>query len=117
RLGLRRLSLDLELAECQLELLADPIERRVRAGGDGRSDIFEREAERARFERRQPGRAAEGVAEQLLLDAHLVSLQLRVDGVAATAEVDEVEELEVLLELLLGNVEAVDQVARRDRRS
>ena len=86
-------------AERLLELRADAVERRVRAGGDHRPDELEREPDRARLERRQPRRAAERVAEELLVDVHLVAVQLGVDGVAAAAEVDEVEQREVLLEL------------------
>ena len=70
------------------------------AGGDHRPDELEREADRARLERRQPRRPAERVAEELLVDVHLVALQLGVDRVAAAAEVDEVEQREMLLELL-----------------
>ena len=91
---------EVEGAERLLELRADAVERRVRAGGDHRPDELEREPDRARLERRQPRGAAERVAEELLVDVHLVALQLRVDGVAAAAEVDEVEQREVLLELL-----------------
>ncbi len=44
----------------------------------------------------------------------VVAVQLGVDGVAAAAEVDEVEEREVLLELLVRNLEALDEVGGRD---
>ena len=91
---------EVERAERLLELRADAVERRVRAGGDHRADELEREADRARLERRQPRRPAERVAEELLVDVHLVAVQLGVDGVAAAAEVDEVEQREMLLELL-----------------
>ena len=99
--GLRRRGLrEVELAERLLELRAHAVERRARAGGDHRPDELEREPDRARLERRQPRRPAERVAEELLVDVHLVAVQLRVDGVAAAAEVDEVEQREVLLERL-----------------
>src|SRR6185503_13068903 len=88
RRGLR----ELELAERLLELPADAVERGVRAGRDHRADELEREPDRARLERRQPRRPAEGVAEELLLDLHLVVVQLGVDRVAAAAEVDEVQQ-------------------------
>ncbi len=98
--GVRRGCLrQLELAERLLELRADAVERRVRAGRDHRPDELEREPDRARLERRQPRRAAERVAEELLVDVHLVAAQLGVDRVAAAAEVDEVEQRQVLLEL------------------
>ena len=91
---------EVELAERLLELPAHLVERAVRLGGDHRADELEREADRSRLERRQPRRRAERVAEQLLVDVHLVAAQLGVDRVAAAAEVDEVEEGEVLLERL-----------------
>ena len=84
-------------------------------GGDHRADELEREPDRARLERRQTRRRAEGVAEELLVDVDLVAAQLGVDGVAAAAEVDEVQQREVLLERLLGDLrEPLDEVARRD---
>ena len=76
---------------------AHALERRVRVGGDHRADELEREPDRARLERRQPRRRAERVAEELLVDVHVVAVQLGVDRVAAAAEVDEVEQREVLL--------------------
>src|SRR6478736_341099 len=50
----------LEMPERFLELLANPRERRVRFGGDHRADVLESEANRARLERREPRRRAEG---------------------------------------------------------
>ena len=107
RRGLR----ELERAERLLELRAHAVERRVRAGRDHRPDKLEREPDRARLQRCQPRRPAERVAEQLLVDVHLVTVQLGVDGVAAAAEVDEVQQREVLLELLLPR----SRTARRAR--
>ena len=108
---------EVERAERLLELRAHAVERRVRAGGDHRPDELEREPDRARLERRQPRRAAERVAEELLVDVHLVALQLGVDGVAAAAEVDEVEQREVLLELPRRGIEKRSTSSlRRDRR-
>src|SRR6266540_2705293 len=49
-----------ELAERLLELATDPVERRVRVGGDHRPDELEREPDRARLERRQARRGAGG---------------------------------------------------------
>src|SRR5581483_12099220 len=94
--GLRQL----ELPEGLLELLAYAVEGPVGLGRDQRPDELEREPDRARLERRQPRREAERVAPQLLVDVDLVALELGVDRVAAAAEVDEVEQREVLLELL-----------------
>ena len=112
---LRRLR-ELELAERFLELSAHTVERRVRVGRDHRTDELEREPDRTRLERCQPRGQTERVAVQLLVDAHRVALELRVDGVAAAAEVDEVEELQVLLELLLRNAEALDEFPGGDDR-
>ena len=100
RVRLRRLG-QVECAERLLELRADAIERGARAGRDHRADELQREPDRARLERRQPRRPPERVAEELLVDVHLVAAQLGVDGVAAAAEVDEVQQREVLLERLL----------------
>ena len=47
-----------ERAEGLLELRADAVERRVRAGGDHRADELERQPDRARLERRQARRRA-----------------------------------------------------------
>ena len=114
RLRRRRL-LELELAERLLELLAHAVERPVRLGGDHRPDELEREPDRACLERRQSRRRAERVAEELLVDVDLGAAQLGVDGVAAAAEVDEVEQREMLLDRLLGDLrEALDEVAGRD---
>src|SRR6266540_3650784 len=99
-----------ELAERLLELATDPVERRVRVGGDHRPDELEREPDRARLERRQARRGAEGVAEDLLPDVDFAVLQLAIDGVAPSAEVDEVQELEVLLQRLGRDVEALHDV-------
>ena len=104
---------EVERAERLLELRADAVERRVGAGGDHRPDELERQPDRPRLERRQPRRPAERVAEELLVDVHRVAAQLRVDRVAAAAEVDEVEQREVLLELLARDREPVDELLRR----
>ena len=106
---------ELELPERLLELLADARQRRVRVGGDHRPDVLEGEPDRARLERRQARRGAERVAPQLLVDVHRAVVQLGIDRVAAAAEVDEVEEGEVLLELVgRDRGEALEQLRRRD---
>ena len=110
----RRRLREVERTERLLELRAHAVERRVRAGRDHRPDELECEADRTRLERGQPRRPPERVAEELLVDVHLVALQLGVHRVTAAAEVDEVEQREVLFELLGGNREPVDQVLRRD---
>jgi len=86
----------------------------MRAGSDHRTDELECKPDRTCFEWGQPGRAAERVAEELLVDMDLVTLELGVDGVAPAAEVDEVEERKMLFELLGRNREAIDEVLRGD---
>ena len=118
-LGLVRLRrgrlLEIELAERLLELLAHAVERPVRLGGDHRPDELEREPDRTCFQGRQSRRRAERVAEELLVDADLGAAQLRVDGVTAAAEIDEVEQGEMLLDRLLGDLrETLDEVAGGD---
>ena len=105
---------ELELAERLFELLAHAVERSVRVGGDHRADELEREADRSRLERGQARREPERVAVQLLVDVHAVTVERGVDRVTAAAEVDEVQQLEVLFELLCGNVEALDDLGGRD---
>ena len=84
----------------------------MRVGRDGRADVLDCEPDRPRLERRQLGRPAEHVAVKLLVDADAagVLVELGVDGVAAAAEVDEVEQREVVLELLGGDREAVREL-------
>ena len=113
RLGRLR---QLELTEGLLELAAHAIEGRVRVGGDHRADELERKANGARLERRQSRRQAERVAVQLLVDADGVAVELGVDRVATAAEIDEVQELQVLLELLLWNAETLDEFVRGNYR-
>src|SRR5205823_14094960 len=109
--GLSRLH-QRELAERLLELLPDLVERTMGLRRDHGPDELECEANGTRLERRQPRRRAEGVSEQLLLDVHVVSAQLRVPRVPPAAEVDEVEQREVLLQGLGRNREALHQLRR-----
>src|SRR5258705_9020877 len=97
---------ELELSESLLELLAHPVERRVRLGGGYPAHQLQCEPDRSRLERRQARREAERVAVQLLVDVHAVALERGVDRVTAAAEVDEVQQLQMLFELFLRNVEA-----------
>src|SRR5581483_9834652 len=97
---------EVELAERLLELAAHLVEGTVRLRGDHRPDELEGEPDGAGLERREPRRRAERVAEELLVDPHRVSVQLGVDGVAASPEVDQVEERQVLLERLERDPEA-----------
>ena len=107
---------ELEGAERLLELRAYAVERGVRIRGDHRTDELERKPDRTRLERRQARRTAERVAEELLVDMNLVAVELCIDGVAAAAEVDEVQQRQVLLELLVRDREPLDELVRRDRR-
>ncbi len=107
----------LELAEGLLELLPHAVERRMRVCSDHRSDELEGEADRARFQRSQPRREAERVPVELLVDVDGVSVERCVDRVTPAAEVDEVQQLQVLFELVLRNVEALDELRCRDDRA
>ncbi len=104
------------MAERRLELGAHVVERRARVGGHERADEVEREQERLGLERREPRGAAELVAVELLLDVDRAPLvdALGVHRVAAATEVDEVEQLQVILELLVGELEARGQLGRID---
>src|SRR5215210_3371699 len=88
---------EIERAEGLLELRPYAVERRVRTRGDHRANELQREPDCTRLERSQPRRPPEGVAEELLVDVYLVASELGVDGVAAAAEVDQVQKREVLL--------------------
>ena len=77
---------------CGDQILAPAILWGVRIGRDRRPDVLDREANRARFEWSELRRLAEHVAVQLLLDPDDVAVVLGVHGVAAAAEIDEVEE-------------------------
>ena len=101
---------ELELAERLLELLAHAVEGAVRLCGDHGADVLEGEPDRPRLERRQPRRCAERVAVELLVDVDDVVFEFCVDGVAASAEVDEVQELQVLVERLVGDLEALGEL-------
>ena len=108
---------EIELAERLLELAAHTIEWRMRVGGDRGAYELQREPDRPSLERRQPGRLAERVAPDFLVDPDLVSVELGVDGVTAAAEVDEIEQRKVLLQLVLGDVEALDELRRGNSRA
>ena len=101
---------EIELAERLLELSAHAVERGVRVGSDRRSDELESEPDRPSLERSQPRRLAERVTPDLLVDPDLVAVELRIHRVTAAAEIDEIEKRKVLLELVLGNVEPLDEL-------
>ncbi len=63
------------------------------------------------LERQQPRRAGEVVAVGLGVDLDLVALDFGEEDVGAAAEVDDVEQVDVLLQLLVGQFEALAQLA------
>src|SRR6185503_14594862 len=81
-----------------------------------RADVLDREPDRARLEWRELRRTAEHVAVQLLLDADDVAVVLRVHRIAPSAEVHEVQEREVVLELLDRDREPSGDLVGRERR-
>ena len=89
-------------------LRAHPVERRAGVRRDRRADVVDREADGARLEGRELRRSPEDVAVQLLVDPHdaVFLVDLRVDRVAAPAEVDEIEQGERFLELFARDREA-----------
>ena len=77
------------------------------------AEEVDRRDQRLRLERQQPGRAGEVVAVGLGVDLDLVADDFGVEDVGAAAEVDDVEQLDVFLQLLVGQLEPVAQVGRR----
>ncbi len=63
------------------------------------AEQVDRRDERLRLERKQAGRAREVVAVGLGVDLDLVALQLGVEDVGAAAEVDDVQQLDVVAQL------------------
>src|SRR6478736_7693505 len=108
-LGLRRVGEGV-LPERARDLVAHGLQRAVGLRSQHRRDHVQRPQERLCLQRRQARRAAEGVAVELLVDQDRAVVGGAVDGVATAAEVDPVEQVEVLLQLLLGQVEAVAHV-------
>ena len=74
------------------------------------AEEVDRRDQRLRLERQQAGRAGEVVAVGLGVDLDLVALDFGVEDVGAAAEVDDVEQLDVFLQLLAGQLEPVAQV-------
>ena len=85
-------------------------------GRDQRRHHVQRPQERLPLQRRQPGRPPERVSVELLVDLDGAVRGGAVDRVAATAEVDQVEQVEMLLELGCGEPEALPEVGGRDAR-
>ena len=78
------------------------------------AEEVDRRDQRLRLERQQAGRAGEVVAVGLGVDLDLVALDFGVEDVGAAAEVDDVEQVDVLLQLLVGQLEPVAQVGDRE---
>ena len=74
------------------------------------AEEVDRRDQRLRLQRQQPRRAGEVVAVGLGVDLDLVALDFGVEDVGAAAEVDDVEQLDVLPQLLAGQLEALAQV-------
>ena len=74
------------------------------------AEEVDRRHQRLRLQRQQAGGAGEVVAVGLRVDLDLVAEDFRVEDVGATAEVDDVEQLDVLAQLLPGQFEAVAKV-------
>src|SRR5262249_56346233 len=78
--NVRRRSLrELEGTEGLLELRAHPVERRMCACRDHRTDELECQPDCPSLEWSEPRRPSERVTEQLLVDVHLIALELCVD--------------------------------------
>ena len=71
------------------------------------AEEVDRRDQRLRLQRQQPRRPAEVVAVGLGVDLDLVSDQLGVEHVGAAPEVDDVQQVDVVAQLLVGEVELV----------
>ena len=85
--------------------------RGERALGQVLADQVDGGHERLGLERQQPRRAGEVVAVGLGVHLDLVALDLGVEHVAAAAEVHDVQHVDVLAQLLLGDLEALAELA------
>ena len=74
------------------------------------AEEVDRRDQRLRLERQQPRRAGEVVAVGLGVDLDLVAQDFGVEDVGAAAEVDDVEQVDVLLQLLVGQLEPLAEV-------
>ncbi len=75
------------------------------------AEQVDRRDERLRLERQQPRRLGEVVAVGLRVDLDRVARDLGVEDVAAAAEVDDVEHVDVLAQLRVGQLEALADLA------
>ena len=69
------------------------------------AEEVDRGDQRVGLDRQQPRRAVEGVGVGLGVDLDLLALDLGVEHVGAAAEVDDVEDADVLAQLLLGDLQ------------
>ena len=74
------------------------------------AEEVDRRDQRLRLQRQQPRRAGEVVAVGLGVDLDLVAEDFGVEDVGAAAEVDDVEQLDVLAQLLVGQFEPLAQL-------
>ena len=74
------------------------------------AEEVDRRDQRLRLQRQQPRRAGEVVAVGLGVDLDLVADDFGVEDVGAAAEVDDVEQLDVLAQLLVGQFEPLAQL-------
>ncbi len=74
------------------------------------AEEVDRRHQRLRLQRQQAGGAGEVVAVGLGVDLDLVAEDFRVEDVGAAAEVDDVQQLDVLAQLLRGQLEPVAQL-------
>ena len=89
----------------------DLLARRCEAAlGQVVAEQVDRRDQRLRLERQQPGGTREVVAVGLGIDVDLLALDLGVQHVAAAAEVDDVQHVEVLAQLLVGDLQALAHV-------
>ena len=79
------------------------------------AEQVDRGDQRLRLERQQPGGAREVVAVGLGVDLDLVPLYLGVQHVAAAAEVHDVQHVDVLAQLLLGDLQPLAHVGDTGR--
>ena len=96
------------MAERRDDLLAGALQARLRQVV---AEQVDRRDQRLRLERQQARRAGEVVAVGVGVDLDPVAVDLGVEDVGAAAEVDDVEDVEVLAQLLDRDVELVDAPA------
>ena len=97
------------LAERRDDLRSD---RRERTLGDVLADQVDRRDQRLRFDRKKPRRPRERVAVRLRIDLDRpIRVDLGVQHIRAGAEVDDVQDRDVLAQLLVGQLQPPLQLA------